>query len=64
VCSSDLNQKWTVADEWNRWVLVENLAADPEAIEQLSKEYINIHRRSLLGFHDQWNTRMDQWIAS
>jgi hypothetical protein len=31
---------WSIAPEWNRWVAVERLAADPERLEMVGRAYL------------------------
>jgi hypothetical protein len=50
---------WSIAPEWNRWVSVERLAADKEALLNLSGEY----RR--FGNDDAaWSERIAPWLRS
>lgn len=35
------DESWSIANEWNRWILVENLANDKEELEKLSREYLD-----------------------
>ena len=32
---------WSIAQEWNRWVTVERLAADTQKLEQMKEQYLN-----------------------
>ncbi|PRY10178.1 putative amidoligase enzyme [Pontibacter ummariensis] len=52
--SSIANPNWTLAQEWNNWVMVEELANDPEKIAQLSREYLALKNSTLLGFESKW----------
>jgi hypothetical protein len=45
---------WRVAREWNTWVAVERLAAEPELIAQLSRDYFAADEQSLRPFYEKW----------
>jgi hypothetical protein len=54
------DENWKVSDEWNRWILVENLANEEQSIAQLSKEYVSylddfIHL-------DAWEDKIEKWL--
>lgn len=53
---------WSIAKEWNRWVLVEKLAADPDSILQMSGEYQQLKQKKLVGFERTWIRRMHRWV--
>lgn len=53
---------WTLASEWNCWVLVEELASDREKIKAMSREYLDLEKNSLLGFKTRWISRVKEWI--
>ena len=44
---------WSVAYEWNRWVLVERVASRPELLSALSEEW-RAHRAALLTIRPDW----------
>ncbi|MGY6412342.1 MAG: amidoligase family protein [Alkalilacustris sp.] len=44
---------WSVAYEWNRWVLVERVAARPALLEALAEEW-RAHRSALLTIRPDW----------
>lgn len=53
---------WDLATEWNTWWVVEQLAADAEAIEVLSERWQS-KSRPLLGVNrDAWVQEIDQWL--
>lgn len=45
---------WTLAKEWNNWVLIEELANEPEQLKKLSSTYLNLKENTLLGFESKW----------
>jgi len=45
---------WRVADEWNRWVEVERLAADPERIHKMSAVFLAAPEPSWLDKVKEW----------
>jgi hypothetical protein len=52
---------WTLAQEWNNWVVVEELAQDHEELAQLSQEYLALKQNTVLGFENKWVNRISQW---
>jgi hypothetical protein len=54
---------WTIAREWNTWVAVERLAADPARVEQMSLDYLDADRRSLRPFYDKWPDVLEHHIS-
>ncbi|KAA3438428.1 amidoligase family protein [Rufibacter hautae] len=59
-CVSD--PTWTLAQEWNNWVVIEELANDPDRITQMSKEYLNLKENTLIGFEKKWCKQTEQWL--
>jgi hypothetical protein len=55
---------WSIATEWNHWIEVEKLASDPEALEELSKEYLRITEMNLGNFENIWISKMEEWIQN
>lgn len=60
-CSIE-NPEWTLADEWNRWVLVEKLASDQKSLEQYSGAYFKMKKDTLLGFEQKWIKLINRWV--
>lgn len=54
---------WTLAEEWNHWVAVEELAFDHDKLKTLSLEYMQLKDRLLLGFEAKWIKRIERWFA-
>ncbi|AKQ45340.1 amidoligase [Rufibacter radiotolerans] len=60
-CVSDPN--WTLAQEWNNWVVIEALANQPEKIREMSEAYLRLKESTLLGFEKKWEKETEQWLA-
>jgi hypothetical protein len=63
--NSELAQEgWTPAADWNRWVLVERLAHDPQALRELSEAYLETLdlplRLQAGGWTDRVRERLEQ----
>ncbi|MCA0963337.1 amidoligase family protein [Salipiger bermudensis] len=54
---------WSLALEWNRWVLVERVAAD-EGLLQALKEAWRDHRDSLTSIRSDWARRVSSMVMS
>jgi len=61
--SSVAQPGWTLAQEWNNWVKVEELANDQQKIEQLSQEYLALKEDTLIGFETKWSKHISQWLS-
>lgn len=62
-CSPE-DEAWTLALEWNRWVLVEKLAADEESLLQYCKAYLKMKRETVIRFDAKWLELMDRWVKN
>lgn len=60
-CSLE-DETWTLAAEWNRWVLVETLADDEKSLAQFSKSYMKKKRETIIRFEMKWFELMDKWV--
>ena len=60
-CSLE-DENWTLAAEWNRWVLVEELAADETALNQYSRAWLKMEKETLIGFKRKWIKLMNRRI--
>lgn len=60
-CSLE-DETWTLAAEWNRWVLVEKLAADRDQMDQLTTAYLKMWRETMIRFETKWFEKMDEWV--
>ncbi|WP_205503142.1 amidoligase family protein [Rufibacter psychrotolerans] len=59
-CVSD--PTWTLAQEWNNWVVIEELANQPDRLTQMSKEYLALKESTLIGFEGKWTKQTEQWL--
>jgi hypothetical protein len=61
--NSDIgDENWKVSDEWNRWILVENLANDEGSITQLSTEYV--HYLDKFMNLNSWEDKIAKWLKN
>lgn len=58
--SSVAQPEWTLAEEWNNWIHVEELANDPARLALLSEEYLALKERTFIGFEGKWAKKMKQ----
>ncbi|WP_162055851.1 amidoligase family protein [Pontibacter pamirensis] len=54
---------WTLAKEWNNWVVLEELANDPDRLAQMSKDYLALKDDTLIGFDSKWIKQTEQWLS-
>ncbi|MDX5347927.1 MAG: amidoligase family protein [Hymenobacteraceae bacterium] len=55
--------EWTLAREWNNWVLVEELANKPDTIKEMSQAYAKLKDDTLIGFESKWAKQTKQWVC-
>jgi hypothetical protein len=54
---------WSLAESWNTWCIVEELAARPEDLACLCDEFL-LHWRPAFGVEEAaWINRIDQWLS-
>lgn len=53
---------WTLAKEWNNWVVLEELANDPNRLAQMSNEYLALKEDTLIGFDNKWTKQTEKWL--
>lgn len=53
---------WTLAQEWNNWVIIEELANDPERLMQMSQHYLTLKKETLIGFESKWTKQTEEWL--
>src|SRR5687768_9185389 len=53
---------WTLAREWNAWVAVERLAADPQLIDEMAGEYERAQRQSFKPFYEKWPNVLAEYM--
>lgn len=59
-CSLE-DEKWSLASEWNRWVLVEIMASDEQKLNQYSRAWLKMDRDSIFGFEKKWIKLMNRY---
>jgi hypothetical protein len=52
--SSIEKKDWTLANEWDYWVMVEKLASDKDLLNTLCHEYLEMQKRTILNFRENW----------
>lgn len=52
---------WSFAKEWNKWIQIEKLAADPVRIEKMSQDYMRIHEQKTF-VKSPWILKTREWI--
>lgn len=52
---------WSFAKEWNKWIQVERLAADPKRIFEMSQEYLDLHDEKIF-VKAPWILKTREWI--
>ncbi|MEX0608845.1 MAG: amidoligase family protein [Balneolaceae bacterium] len=60
-CSIE-DESWSVAKEWNRWVLVEKLAEDQKTLQQYSKAFLKWEKDAVFSVKKKWVKLMDRWV--
>lgn len=53
---------WSLAKEWNLWVMVEQLANSPTDIENLSREYLMLRKDTVIRFKRKWINKIETWM--
>ena len=54
--------EWRVAREWNTWVAVERLAADPRQLAAMSRDYLDAESQSFRPFYEKWPDVLEQHL--
>lgn len=52
---------WRIADEWNRWVEVERLAADGDRLESMADAYRELLASPIDRWRGAWRERLEEW---
>jgi hypothetical protein len=53
---------WTLAREWNTWVVVERLANDKATLARMSWEYLKADRNAMRPLIDEWPGMARKWV--
>lgn len=56
------DSNWEVSSEWNRWILVENLANDKKLLDFLSTEYIK-YLDNFINL-ESWEQKIGKWLKN
>lgn len=62
-CSIE-DENWSLAEEWNRWVLVEQLADDEKVLNQYSRAFLSMDDKSVFSMKKKWVKLMDRWVQN
>ena len=54
---------WSFRDEWNRWVLIEELAEDSAALQRLSEEYLYPREKPVFAALISSGHELERWLA-
>lgn len=54
---------WSLATEWNYWILIEELANDTGKIEQMSHDYFSLRQQTFIGFENKWIKQTEKWLS-
>jgi len=60
-CSIE-DESWTLALEWNRWVIVEKLAQDENELYRYMRAYKKVKKETVIGFERKWVELMNRWV--
>lgn len=54
--------KWSISDDWNKWIEVERLANDPQRIREMSQDYLHLFDDTLLFPRAKWIEKTRDWL--
>ncbi|MDR9415741.1 MAG: amidoligase family protein [Gracilimonas sp.] len=60
-CSIE-EEQWSLAEEWNRWILVEKLAENKKILNQYARAFLTMDDKSVFGMKKKWIKLMDRWV--
>jgi hypothetical protein len=55
---------WTLASEWNRWVMIERLAYDPQRLAEMSRGFLAADQQSFKPFVDKWPAVLESYMSA
>jgi hypothetical protein len=55
---------WTLAREWNLWVMIERLASDPVRLAGMSRDYLAADDESFKPLIDKWPAVLDSYLST
>ena len=53
---------WSIADPWRRWLQIEHLASDRDALNDCCEEYRSSRQRPLQRVDDSWREMVAKWL--
>ena len=53
---------WTLASEWNRWILIEQLSSERDYLAAMCEAYLSMGKRPLTGLDTPWLKRSVRWL--
>ena len=56
------NDEWSVRSEWERWLLVEKIANNPELIDLMSKQYLKILNDNIFFDEKRWISETECYL--
>lgn len=63
--NSDIDREdWSLIGEWNRWVKVETLAAQPRQMQTSMQTYLTMEADTLINFEQDWYQYLNQHYFS
>ena len=62
-CSID-DPAWSIADPWGRWLQIEHLACDRDALNECCAAYQRDRRRLLHRLDNTWRETVTQWLKT
>ncbi len=60
-CSIE-DEQWSLSQEWDRWVLVEQLADDEKALDRYARAFLNMDEKTVFSMKKKWIKLMDRWV--
>ncbi|WP_421773402.1 amidoligase family protein [Gracilimonas sp.] len=58
------DESWSLAEEWNRWWLVECLAEDEQALNRYARRFLQMDDKTLFSVKRKWIKLMDRWVQN
>lgn len=53
---------WSLAEEWNSWCIVEELANEPDILAQMTEDYISVFQHHWYNPEKKWKEKSKQWV--
>lgn len=55
--------KWSIADDWNKWVEIERLADNPARLREIHEDYQLTRDESMLFIRSKWVEKTRAWLS-